>query len=141
MKLNFDTCISFLGKNVWFFVIGAVVLFVLSAVLIVSALITDMDIDQIIVATIVLFVSILMFALSKFAIKIRVLNEAGGPQAFYEQTIEWPLPLFYSDMIEECGVKAEFDVWVQGEDKPLTIQRLEGGLLQAMQMAYSLPIG
>lgn len=141
MKFNFDACISFLGKNVWFFVSGAIVLFVLSAALIVIALITDGGIDRIIAATAILFVSILMFALSKFAIKIRALQDAGGPQAFYAQTIEWPLPQFYIDMVEESGVKKEFDAWMQSQVKPLTIRRFDDGLAQAMQAAYSLPKG
>lgn len=141
MKLNIDACASFIGKHAMFIVIGTGVLQVLSIGIFVYNLFTEIDIDQLILATFILMVAILLFAIARFAVKIRTLNDAGGPQAFYEQTIEWPLTPFYIDLIEELGVKVEFDTWVESQDKPLTISRFDEGLSQAIQTAYSLPMG
>ncbi|EPJ3803299.1 hypothetical protein OND84_004290 [Morganella morganii] len=141
MKLNIDACISFLGKNAWFFVIGTAVLQVVSVALFIYSLFTGMDIDRLILASAILFVAVVLFGISKYAIKIRALDDAGGPQAYYDQQIEWPLTQFYIDLIEESGVKPEFDAWVKDKDKPLTLGQFDDGLAKALQTAYSLPMG
>ncbi|MFH6895671.1 MULTISPECIES: hypothetical protein [Providencia] len=100
-----------------------------------------MDIDRLILASAILFVAVVLFGISKYAIKIRALDDAGGPQAYYDQQIEWPLTQFYIDLIEESGVKPEFDAWVKDKDKPLTLGQFDDGLAKAIQTAYSLPMG
>ncbi|EMI2417989.1 hypothetical protein RX477_003826 [Proteus mirabilis] len=141
MKLNIDACISFLGKSAWFFVIGTAVLQVVSVALFIYSLFTGMDIDRLILASAILFVAVVLFGISKYAIKIRALDDAGGPQAYYDQQIEWPLTQFYIDLIEESDVKPEFDAWVKDKDKPLTLGQFDDGLAKAIQTAYSLPMG
>lgn len=141
MKLNIDACLSFLGKHALFFVIGTGVLQIISVILFVYNLMTGVDIDQLILASVVMFFAILLFGLAKYAVKIRVLEDSGGPEAYLRQPLRWPLPQSFIDEIEKCGVRNEFDAWASKQEKPLTKGQFDDGLAEAIKTAYKLPAG
>ncbi|UNH40878.1 hypothetical protein MNY66_16895 (plasmid) [Moellerella wisconsensis] len=99
----------------------------------------DAFLDTAIIAAAIQMVAIIFMAVSRHAIKIRMLDSAGGPEAYLAQKIEWPGDPFYTSMVDNCGVRQEFDAWYEREKPQMTIGEFDRALGNILQSTYSIP--
>lgn len=136
---------SYLGKNVWFFRFGALVLEITGLALGVFLAYDffirgGIDSRKILIAVLVQLLSILFYVLSRYAARAHELNELGGIEAFLNQPLDLSDGSGFVDIVERCGVSAEFKSWESVQLQPVTIKSFDDGLNQAIAEAYHLPI-
>ncbi|ELI9034869.1 TPA: hypothetical protein SMO99_002977 [Proteus mirabilis] len=138
MKLNIDKCISFTGRYAWSIVAFAVMLQVLSVAVLVKSLLANNWLDGGVIAAILQLLAILFFSISRYALKVHFLDKAGGPDAYLAQKIQWPEDQFYTDLVDNVGVKEEFNAWYSQQVTPISIAEFDKGLITVISTTYSL---
>lgn len=138
MKLNIDKCISFAGRYAWSIVAFAVILQVLSVTVLVKCLLSNSWFDGAIIAAALQLLAILFFSISRYALKVYYLDKAGGPDAYLAQKIQWPEDPFYTAIVDNAGVKDEFNAWYSQQVTPISIAEFDKGLSTVISTTYSL---
>lgn len=128
-----------MGKCAWSILAIAVMLQVFSIAWFVKSLNTESSLDGTIIAAVIQLLAIFFFGIFRYAIQVYMLDKAGGPDAYLAQKVDWPNDSTYTGIVDNCGVRKEFDAWYDKQAGKISIGEFDNALRSVISSTYSLP--